>query len=610
MKTRLVPIFICITSLLFLTIGGSAAPGASPLGNAFTYQGRLVRDGAPYTGSCDFLFSLFDAETEGVEIGESVAVTGLAVTGGLFTARLDFGTGAFNGDARWLEVAVQCPGDLAYTVFPRQELTASPYALYASSAPWSGITGKPAGLDDGDNDTTYTSGYGLTLVGNSFSINSDEFQVRVIDNCPAGSSIRSMSQYGDVSCETDDNSTYQTGSGLILTDTAFSIDPAYTQRRVNNSCAVGSSIRAINADGSVECHVDLPGKPQFRVSTVDSEEQTGLYNSITIGSDGLGLIATSWGTIKLGHCNDIACSSATFNPIGNGYYVSLAVAGDGFGLVSFKSAGDDLSVLHCADLLCTSSTTNIIDSMNSVGWYSSIAIGSDGFGLISYLDNTDKNLMLADCNDLACTPALATITIVDTGVSSAYISIAVDWDGLPWISYYDGINADLKVARCHDPACLSPTITILDSGGAVGYETSIAMGVDNFGVISYRDLTNEDLKVVHCDDSDCTTFSVSTIDSSGEVGFNSSITIGMDGLGLISYYDKTNGTLKAAHCYDITCSSAKISTLDTPNNYFGNSSITIGMDGWGLISYLDNTNDDLKVAHCGNLFCSPYLRPR
>jgi hypothetical protein len=57
---------------------------------------------------------------------------------------------------------------------PRQALTPAPYALYASSAPWAGLAGVPAGFADGidnDTDTTYTAGSGLTLNGTQFSLN-------------------------------------------------------------------------------------------------------------------------------------------------------------------------------------------------------------------------------------------------------------------------------------------------------------------------------------------------------------------------------------------------------------------------------------------------------
>jgi len=50
------------------------------------------------------------------------------VSDGYFTVQLDFGSGVFTGDARWLEIAVDC-GSGATALGPRQELTAAPYAL-------------------------------------------------------------------------------------------------------------------------------------------------------------------------------------------------------------------------------------------------------------------------------------------------------------------------------------------------------------------------------------------------------------------------------------------------------------------------------------------------
>ena len=72
MNKRLCITIVVIAGLLLGTTTSSAEPGTTPLGTAFTYQGRLDRTGAPYTGSCDFLFSLFDAETEGTKIGETM----------------------------------------------------------------------------------------------------------------------------------------------------------------------------------------------------------------------------------------------------------------------------------------------------------------------------------------------------------------------------------------------------------------------------------------------------------------------------------------------------------------------------------------------------------
>jgi hypothetical protein len=84
--------------------------------------------------TCDLQFSLWDALSDGGQVGSTLTRTSVEIREGLFTvADLDFGAGAFNGDARWLEVAVQCSGDTSFTVLsPRQALTATPYASYAA----------------------------------------------------------------------------------------------------------------------------------------------------------------------------------------------------------------------------------------------------------------------------------------------------------------------------------------------------------------------------------------------------------------------------------------------------------------------------------------------
>lgn len=101
------------------------------MGTAFTYQGYLKKGGTPYNGNCDFVFSLWDAATEGNQIGSNQDRLNVSVSNGLFTVQLDFGADAFQGDARWLWVRVRCPaGGGDYTILdPRQPLTPAPYAL-------------------------------------------------------------------------------------------------------------------------------------------------------------------------------------------------------------------------------------------------------------------------------------------------------------------------------------------------------------------------------------------------------------------------------------------------------------------------------------------------
>lgn len=93
----------------------------------------------------------------------------MSVSDGLFTVQLDFASNAFTGDARWLQISgVRCPaGSGDYTTFPdRQELTATPYALYARSIPLAG-SGSATTASRSDHNhwgaSWSGSGTGLTL---------------------------------------------------------------------------------------------------------------------------------------------------------------------------------------------------------------------------------------------------------------------------------------------------------------------------------------------------------------------------------------------------------------------------------------------------------------
>lgn len=130
MKTSL---YLTIAVSLVLILFALATPAAAaPMGTAFTYQGRLIGDNQPANGIYNFRFSLYDAVSGGNQIGNYYDVTGVNVTDGYFAVSLDFGSSAFNGDARWLEICVSIPGQDCTVLSPRVELTPVPYAIYAS----------------------------------------------------------------------------------------------------------------------------------------------------------------------------------------------------------------------------------------------------------------------------------------------------------------------------------------------------------------------------------------------------------------------------------------------------------------------------------------------
>jgi len=99
---------------------------------AFTYQGRLLNNGAAANGTNGMIFTLYTAVTGGTVVGIP-STNSVAVSNGLFTADLDFGARAFNGSARWLDIAVS-NGVTNVELLPRVQVLPTPYAIYAASA--------------------------------------------------------------------------------------------------------------------------------------------------------------------------------------------------------------------------------------------------------------------------------------------------------------------------------------------------------------------------------------------------------------------------------------------------------------------------------------------
>jgi hypothetical protein len=120
-----------VGAVIAAAIGAGLAQAQSPLPTSFTYQGELRQGGEPVTGLADMIFRLFDAETEGGQVGDSVELSFIGVNDGRFAVQVDFGVDVFNGDARWLEIEVEFPSGEGNweTLSPRQLVTATPYSL-------------------------------------------------------------------------------------------------------------------------------------------------------------------------------------------------------------------------------------------------------------------------------------------------------------------------------------------------------------------------------------------------------------------------------------------------------------------------------------------------
>jgi hypothetical protein len=126
MKTQIKNLLIALA--VFAGIHQAAAQGTT----AFTYQGQLHDNGTNANGTYTMIFKLYDSSSGGTQIGSGIT-NSPTLANGLFTVNLDFGAGAFNGSARYLDITVT-NGGTTQTLSPRVQVLADPYAQFAAVA--------------------------------------------------------------------------------------------------------------------------------------------------------------------------------------------------------------------------------------------------------------------------------------------------------------------------------------------------------------------------------------------------------------------------------------------------------------------------------------------
>jgi hypothetical protein len=124
-------------AVILLLLSSFAAPLATAhaQGTAFTYQGHLNDGSGPANGTYDVQFTLYPTNVTGSALAGPVTNSATAVSNGLFTSTIDFGSGVFTGTNCWLDVAVRTNGADGFTeLTPRQPVTPVPYAIFANTA--------------------------------------------------------------------------------------------------------------------------------------------------------------------------------------------------------------------------------------------------------------------------------------------------------------------------------------------------------------------------------------------------------------------------------------------------------------------------------------------
>lgn len=289
---------VIISTLILLVLTPCLILAVPPTMN---YQGRLTDStGTPIDGSVSIIFSIYEVLTGGVAIWTETR--NVTVTDGIFSLNLgEVNPINLSFDSQYyLAVNIENDGEMT----PRQPLTSAGYAFRAEEADYLAngsissinnvsndggnvdlIAGSNVSITPNDTTKTITisatpgggggditavnAGTGLSGGGaaGDVTLNADAayLQRRVSSSCSVGSSIRTINADGTVVCEPDDNSggdinEVVAGIGLSGGGTTGNIslgtDTTYVQRRVRGNCSVGLSIRTINADGTVVCEPD------------------------------------------------------------------------------------------------------------------------------------------------------------------------------------------------------------------------------------------------------------------------------------------------------------------------------------------------------------------
>jgi hypothetical protein len=643
MATRRIPFTAALAGLMALSIGSA---DAQMLGSAFTYQGRLTDAGGPANGLYDLQLCLYDVLAGASPLQCAPALDDVPVEGGLFTVSVDFGSVAFIGQQRFLELRVR-PGTstAGYTVLaPRQLLRATPEALranVASAAPWAGLTGVPAGFADGiDQDsggtvTTINAGAGLSggpitttgtlaiaagginasMIGTgqvgpaqiaSSAIDSARIADESIAAADIGPNAVGASELADNAVDTAAIGNAQVNAAKIAPGAvgATQIDPTQVQARISARCAAGDYLRGINADGSVDC--DLLPVTVDRV--LDRSGDVGSHLALALRADQRPFLAyhdETNGNLKIHDCADAACTSGTRRTLDTtgdvGQSVAVAIGPTGLPFIAYRDAtAQTLKAYACANAACTSGSVRTLDASVNVGNAVAMALRSDGRPLVAYVDFTAFRLRLYDCDNTACSSGVIRNT---TGTSVPYgLSITMRADDRALIALGGNAGAAVRVRTydCADIGCTTGTQRLISD---VNYSPSVALVMRGNGrplLVTAGDFSS--LRVNDCADAVCTTttqvaFDTDTTDTVGAA-------LRPDGRPIVAF-GKRNAPqdLRVLDCATTSCATGASRSMVAGGDLGSRLALALRDDGRPVIAHYDADSGDLRLHVCANSDC-------
>ena len=635
---KLICLFVVLATLSSLV---GTALAATQTG-AFTYQGELRDAGTPVVGLPHLEFRLYDALSNGSQIGTTISAPSYPVLDGLLTIELDFGPAVFVGQQRWLEISVN-----GATLSPRQKLTATPFATNALSV-----------VDGAVNSASVFDG---SL--NAVDIDSGSIQRRVAQACAVGSSIRAIDASGDVTCEavssSGDITAVTAGVGLSGGATsgdallgvatagivqnmlasgavgAGQIDSSEVQRRVGSACATGSSIRQINADGSVLCQLDNAGVGDITGITAGTGlSGGGLAGEVILGIGNNAITATQLANGAVGGAQ--IDSSQVQSRISTGCVVGSSI----------RQINSDGSVLCQLDGVGTGDITSVSAGGGLVGGGTtadiSIAVGAEAVNaaMIGPAAVGDSELAPASVGTAkiistqvqrrvvgACAPTqilrainedgsvvcdAANFGLVRTALpidSAGNIDVEIGADGLPLLAYVDTGSQDAHVVKCGNAKCSSGNIdsTVDAVVGVVGsptIEIDLFVPPDGVPIVAYFEASQGDLRYVRCGNTSCSSGNTATtIQSTGNVGLSPRIALTAAGNPMMAYLATSPKRVLYSACSGLTCAGVTTVTLATTPEV-PEAPVLLLSGGVPIVIYYESVAKDLRAIRCSDASCA------
>jgi len=322
---------------------------------------------------------------------------------------------------------------------------------------------------------------------------------------------------------------------------------------------------------------------------------------VAIGSDGLGLISyydETYGDLRVAHCENTNCTTVTTTAPGTfsiasnnvGMFTSVTIDSDGMGLISYWGHTNQglltvrLSVPQPIGIAYYDNTNNSLkfanasstsgvnssdwsaqtvyqDSSSNNGQYTGVVYDASVLTVhISYFSPTGLgtlNHVTGTWDNISQEYQWSSPVEIAGGSSTLrYSALTLDSDGRPHVVFRQGGAIKhiwaLWSAATNSWSWTPMTVEVIQSGVGSAGDVDLVTGAANSLHISFYDSSPGTLKYASASYNsvnDSWAWQVESIDGSSslDVGEYSAITIDESGVVFIAYYDATNGNLKIAH---------------------------------------------------------------